>query len=67
MRHNRIQRVVVHAPNSMLAITSSVNAFCVEAIERRLKQSGLTTKEQLFVIDHIIETMKSREVEGIIE
>lgn len=51
----------------MQAITSSVNAFYVEVIERRLKQSGLTTKEQLFVIDHIIENMKSREVHGIIE
>ncbi len=67
MRNNRIQRVVVHAPNSVQSITSSINAFYVEVIERRLKQSGLTTKEQLFLIDHIIETMKSREVEGIIE
>jgi len=64
MRHNRIQRVVIHAPNSVQAITSSINAFYVEVIERRLKQSGLTTNEQLFVIDHIIKAMKSSEVNG---
>lgn len=53
MRKNRVRRVIVHAPDSMQALTPKVSAFYVAVIERRLKQSDLTAEEKLSLIDRL--------------
>lgn len=69
MRRNRVQNVVVHVADDsgIHALTDKVNGFHVDVIERKLSQSDLTTEQKIAVIDKILESLKSREVNGFIK
>lgn len=69
MYKNRIRSIVIHEPKSgdKRALADRINAFHVDIIERRLNQFNLTTEQKVAVIDKIMDTLKSREVGGIIK
>lgn len=51
-------------PNALADMMSEIHA---DIIERRLKSSDLSPKQQAQVIDKIIESLKSREQNGLIK
>lgn len=63
MRKSRIQRIVVHAPESTQALSAKINAFYIEVLSRRLNESDLRFEEKAAVIDHIMEAVLSGEDE----
>ena len=69
MRKNCIRGVVVHAAESaeFRVLADRVSEFHASVIERRLRQADLTAEQKIAVIDRIIESLKSREVDGIIK
>jgi len=62
MRKNNIQSIIPHIPDNIdsHALSDEISKFHFEIIERRLKQSNLTTGQQITVINKIIENMKSQ-------
>ena len=64
MGKNCIQHIVVldEGIESRL-LTDEVSVFHAEVIERRLRQSDLTTEQKTAVIDRMIEKLRSYEAE----
>lgn len=69
MRNNRIRNVVVPiADNADIhALGDKVSIFHADMIERKLRQSNLSTEQKIAVIDKIIDALKSGETNGIIK
>ena len=69
MRNNRIRNVVVHiADNADIhALGDKVSIFHADMIERKLRQSCLSTEQKIAVIDKIIDALKSGEINGVIK
>mgnify|MGYP003378307207 CR=1 FL=1 len=69
MRKNRIRNIIVHDSDidGIHALADRVSEFHLEIIERKLKQSGLTTNQKIAVIDKILENLKAREADGFIK
>lgn len=69
MRKNTVRNVIVHIANDadIHALSNRVNGFHVDLIERRLDRSGLSTQQKIAVIDKIFDSLKSREIDGIIK
>lgn len=69
MKKNYVQNVIIHVSDNVdfHALSDKINEFHFEAIERRLNRSNLTTEEKITVIDKILESLKSRELNGIIK
>jgi len=69
MKKNYIQNVIIHVPDSMdfHAFSDKINEFHIEVIERKLQSSNLTTREKAAVIDKILENLKLREQDGMIQ
>lgn len=65
MGRNKVSRVVVHTDKveSQLALTERVSEFHAGIIERRLRESGLTTDIKIEVINGIIESFREQERE----
>ncbi len=61
MRKSKIKNVMVHkvAPSDIQLLSDKMSAFHAEIIERKLKQSGLSKKSKLEVLDKIINNLKS--------
>ncbi len=58
----QIKNVFVHVVTyeSNNSLTEQVNAFHVEIIQRRLKQSNLTADQKIDVVNRIIENLHSK-------
>lgn len=69
MKKNYVQKVMIHVPDNrdIHALSDKVNAFHVDIMERKLNQSALTTEQKIAVIDKIMEILKLREVNGMIQ
>ncbi len=69
MKKSYIQNIIIHMPDNMdfHFLSDKINEFHVEIIERKLNNSNLTVQEKIAVIDKILESLKSREHEGIIK
>ena len=69
MRNNRIRNVVVHiADNADIhALGDKVSIFHADMIERKLRQSSLSTEQKIAVINKIIDALKSGEIHGVIK
>lgn len=69
MSKNKAQNIIIHNTKNTdrHALLSRVNEFHVELIERRLRKSNLTIQQKIAIIDTIIETLKSREINGTIK
>ena len=69
MKRNCVQNVIVHIPDNMdlHALSDKINEFHLEVVERRLNSSNLTTDDKIAVIDKILDNLKSREFDGIIQ
>ena len=69
MKKNCVQNVIIHVSDNMdfHELSDKINEFHFEVIERRLNSSNLTTDEKVTVIDKILESLKSRELDGIIK
>lgn len=68
MRKNAVQAVVVHTgsnPHSR-TLADKVSSFHAEIIERRLRHADLTAEQKIDVIDKLLASLHSREVDGII-
>jgi hypothetical protein len=67
MRKNHALNIIIHNADSNPDFRPDiVNEFHVQVIERRLNQLPLTTAQKVIVIDKIIESLKKREINGII-
>lgn len=69
MKRSYIQNIIIHTPDNMdfYFLSDKINEFHVEIVERKLNNSNLTVQEKIAVIDKILESLKSREHEGIIK
>ena len=69
MKKNCVQNVIIHVSDNVdfHALSDKITEFHFEVIERRLNSSNLTTEEKITVIDKILESLKSRELNGIIK
>ncbi|HIZ19927.1 MAG TPA: hypothetical protein H9674_03605 [Firmicutes bacterium] len=67
MRKNQVQRVVLHWPEEGAGsvLGDQVSEFHRDILERRLAQSGLTARQQIAVIDQILEGRKAKEHSGL--
>ena len=67
MRNNRIRNVVVHiADNADIhALGDKVSIYHADMIERKLRQSNLSTEQKIAVINKIIDALKSGEINGV--
>lgn len=57
MRKRCIQNVVIHVPKQLNIndLTERINDIYIEAVERKLKNSGLSKEKQIDIIDRIME------------
>ena len=63
----KIRRIIIHDGSAEDGSRAEkLNEFHVDIIRRRLNESNLTTQQKLAVIDQIIESLKLREINGII-
>ncbi|MBD5139087.1 MAG: hypothetical protein HDT24_07250 [Ruminococcus sp.] len=69
MKKNLVRNVSVHIDDGadLNALADMISDLHADIIERRLKNSGLSPKQQAEVIDRIIENLKSREQNGLIK
>lgn len=69
MKKNLVRSVSVHIDDGadLNALADMISDLHADIIERRLKNSGLSPKQQAEVIDRIIKNLQSRETNGIIE
>ena len=68
MRKNQAISVIIHNADSNSDSRSDIaNKLHVQVIERRLNQLPLTTVQKISVINKIIENLKLREVNDVIE
>ncbi|MBD5146791.1 MAG: hypothetical protein HDT21_12920 [Ruminococcus sp.] len=69
MKKNLVRNVSVHIYDGadLNALADMISDLHADIIERRLKDSGLSPKQQAEVIDRIIENLKSREQNGLIK
>lgn len=63
IKRNYIHRIILHLPENAdnHALSDKVSQFHADIIERRLRESALTAKEKLAVIDNILSRLKERE------
>ena len=63
-----VQGIVLHTPpnSPSQSLANRVSEFHAEVIERRLKQTNLTTEQKIGVLDRILTDLRAREVEGVI-
>ncbi|AMJ41043.1 hypothetical protein SDC9_147604 [bioreactor metagenome] len=61
MRKNKIKNVMVHKADlfDLQPLSNKIVVFHTDIIERKLKQSGLSKKNKLEVLDKIIDNLKS--------
>lgn len=69
MRKNLVQNISVHIDDGAdpKALADMMSELHADIIERRLKSSDLSPKQQAEVIDMIIESLRSREQNGLIK
>lgn len=69
MINNQIHNIRVHKSENKnnYQITDSINEFHVKFIERKLNQTNLTNEQKIDVINSILENLKSREINTIID
>lgn len=69
MKKNYVQNIIIHDSEGIDSdtLTNKINKFHAEVIERRLSQSNLTVSDKIQVIDKILESLKSREQNGVIK
>lgn len=69
MRKNLVRNISVHIDDGadLNALADMMSELHAGIIERRLKSSGLSPKQQAEVIDIIIESLRSREQNGLIK
>lgn len=69
MKRNHIRRIVIHNSENadQSALSNKVSAFHAQVIERKLSKLPLTADQKIAVVDKIIESLKSREINGIIK
>ena len=69
MKKNLVRNVSVHIDDGadLNALADMISDLHADIIERRLKNSGLSPKQQADVVDRIIENLKSREQNGLIK
>ena len=69
MRKNIVRNISVHIDGGadLNAITDMMSDLHADIIERRLKNSDLSPKQQAEVIDRIIENLKERKQNGLIK
>lgn len=63
MRKNKIKNIMVHKvePIDKQPLSHKISSFHAEIIERKLKQSGLSKKNKLEVLDKIINNLNSND------
>ena len=68
MSKHVVQGIVLHTPpnSPSHSLANRVSEFHAEVIERRLKQTNLTTEQQVAVLDRILTNLRAHEVEGVI-
>lgn len=64
----KIRSIIVHAGSEAdhQLRADKLNEFHVDIIRRRLNESNLTTAQKIAVVDKIIESLRLREIDGII-
>lgn len=70
MKKNFVQNIIIHTADNIdsQSLAYKVSQFHVDLIERRLKQSGLAREQRITVINTIVSSLQSREVNnGIIK
>ncbi|MDE7302480.1 MAG: hypothetical protein K2N60_04070 [Oscillospiraceae bacterium] len=69
MRKNLVRSVSVHIEDGadLNALADMISDLHADIIERKLKNSGLSPKQQAEVIDRMIENLKAREQNGLIK
>lgn len=69
MKRSYKNNIILHVSENAdhRALSDKVNQFHADIIQRRLKNSDLTTEEKIAVIDSIIAQLKSKEQNGIIK
>lgn len=69
MKKKQIRDIIIHETDGLdfYALSDMVNRFHVQLIERRLQQLPWEAARKVAVIDKIMEELKAREVNGIIE
>lgn len=69
MGKNKIRSIIIHRNNNAHtdSLSSRVNEFHVQVIERKLGQLYSTAEQKIAVIDEIIGNLKLREVNGFIK
>ena len=69
MRKNLVRNISVHIDDGadLSALAGMMSELHSDIIERRLKNSDLSPKQQAEVIDRIIKNLKAREQNGLIK
>lgn len=69
MKKNYVQHIIIHRQEDTFPNTLSekIAAFHAEIVERRLKQSTLTTSQKLAVIDQIMVNLRSQGIGTILK
>lgn len=69
MRKNLVRNISVHIDDKTdpKALADMMSELHADIIERRLKNSDLSPKQQAEVIDMIIESLRAREQNGLIK
>jgi len=69
MKKNRIRNIIIHVDDNadLSSLTNKVNEFYADVIERKLNESYLSAESKIYVIDKVIEFLKSKEVDCIIQ
>ncbi len=63
----KIRGIVVHdGTQADCSKAEKLNEFHVDIIRRRLYEENLTTQQKIAVVDQIIESLRLRELNGII-
>lgn len=67
MKNKSIPSIEIHNSDTMdiEALSDKINEFYIDFIERRLRDSDLSTDEKIAVIDIIKKQLKLRDLNGI--
>lgn len=69
MKKSKIQNIFVHIVESTSSnsLPDKINEFHMQVIERKLNELAITPAHKTIIIDKIIDNLKSRENQGIIQ
>lgn len=67
MRNNKIHSIIIHGNVNTKSVLDQISEFHANIIERNLAKSNLSNEQKIVVIDKILDSLKSRESNGIIE